>query len=160
WTPVGWKDHLYRFNVLWNGTILAKPDMNRRSRGQGLQLSLTPDYEQWVRDFKTDKLRLDDHSVRQGWNNDQAPVLWSEWSKNGLRIRSEGFAHVLGGTDLRTGNEPLFLWLRIGIHEPSQSPGTQATQDFDLILQSPHLNPSMTMWNNVRFDRGQARYPH
>src|SRR5689334_14990851 len=46
WTPVGWKDHLYRFNVLWNGTILAKPDMNRRSGGQGLQLSLTPDYEQ------------------------------------------------------------------------------------------------------------------
>ena len=40
WTPVGWKDHLHRFNVLWNGTILAKPDMNRRSHGQGLQLSL------------------------------------------------------------------------------------------------------------------------
>ena len=160
WTPIGWKDHLYRFNVLWNGTILAKPDMNRRSGGQGLQLSLTPDYEQWARDFKADKLRIDDHTVRQGWNNDPAPVLWSEWSKNGLRIRSEVFAHVPGGTDLRIGNEPLFLWLRLAIQELSQSSGTQATQDFDLILQSPHSSPSMTMWNNVRFAPGQARYPH
>ena len=24
-TPLGWKDHLFRFNVLWNGTILADP---------------------------------------------------------------------------------------------------------------------------------------
>jgi len=64
WTPVGWKDHLHRFNVLWDGTILAKPDMNRRSGGQGLQLSLTPDYEQWVRKFEADKLRQDDHKVR------------------------------------------------------------------------------------------------
>ena len=160
WTPVGWKDHLYRFNVLWNGTILAKPDMNRRSRGQGLQLSLTPDYDQWVRDFNLDKLKMDEHSVRQGWNNDQAPVLWSEWSKNGWRIRSEVFAHVRGGTDLRVGNEPLFLWLRLGVSALNQSPGTQATQGFDLLLQSPHLSPSMTMWNNVRFALGQARYPH
>ena len=45
WTPIGWKDHLCRFNILWNGTILAKPDMNRRTKhlaGQGLQLAITP----------------------------------------------------------------------------------------------------------------------
>ncbi|MEO9022680.1 MAG: hypothetical protein ABI237_17410, partial [Ginsengibacter sp.] len=25
WTPVGWKDHSYRFNVVYNGDILAVP---------------------------------------------------------------------------------------------------------------------------------------
>ena len=131
WTPVGWKDHLHRFNVLWNGTVLAKPDMNRRSGGQGLQLSLTPDYEGWVRDFKADKLRHDDHQVRQGWNDDDAPVLWSEWTDNETRIRSEVFAHLPGGTAVQTGKEPLFLWLRLRVHEVPQSASAQLTKDFD-----------------------------
>jgi hypothetical protein len=159
WTPVGWKDHLHRFNVLWNGTILANPDMNRRSTGQGLQLALTPDYEQWSQDFKMDKLRMDDHSVHQGWYDDEAPVLWSEWAKNGLRIRSEVFAHVPGGGEVRTGKEPLFLWLRLVVHEVSKSPGARALQNFDLILQSPHVRTEMTMWNNIHFAPAQARYP-
>ena len=175
WTPVGWKDHLHRFNVLWNGTILAKPHMNRRSGGQGspgvdytfssgasdrgLQLSLTPDYEEWVRRFKTDKLRQDDHQVRQGWNEDEAPVLWSEWSKNGWRIRSEVFAHIPGGGDVQTGNEPLFLWLRLRVLDVATAPAAEKNQDFDLILQSPHLSTDMAMWNNVRFAPKQAGYP-
>jgi hypothetical protein len=159
WTPVGWKDHLHRFNVLWNGTVLAKPDMNRRSGGQGLQLALTPDYEEWARNFKADKLRQDDHKVRQGWNNDEAPVLWSEWSKNGWLIRSEVFAHIPGGGDVQTGNEPLFLWLRLRVHDPGKAPPAEKGQNFDLILQAPHLSTEMTMWNNVHFTLDQARYP-
>ena len=158
WTPVGWKDHLHRFNVLWNGTVLARPNMNRRSGGQGLQLSLTPDYDEWARNFKADKLRLDEHTVRQGWNDDGAPVFWSEWSKNGLRIRSEVFAHLPGGGDVQTGNEPLFLWLRVRVHDLDQA-RAQSVQDFDLILQSPHLSTDMTMWNNVHFASDRARYP-
>ena len=159
WTPVGWKDHLHRFNVLWNGTILAKPDMNRRSGGQGLQLSLTPDYEAWVQKFKADALRQDDHQVRQGWNEDEAPVLWSEWSKNGWRIRSEVFAHIHGGGDVQTGNEPLFLWLRLRVLDPGTASSVEKGQDFDLILQSPHLSAGMSMWDNVRFAPKQAAYP-
>ena len=45
WTPVGWKDHLFRFNVLFNGTIMAQPDLNRRTeawKGQGVQLEFLP----------------------------------------------------------------------------------------------------------------------
>ena len=30
WTPIGWTDHLFKFNVLWNGTLLAEPNTNRR----------------------------------------------------------------------------------------------------------------------------------
>jgi hypothetical protein len=158
WTPIGWKDHLHRFNVLWNGTVLAKPDMNRRSGGQGLQLSLTPDYEEWVRDFRADKLRHDNHKVRQGWNKEEAPVLWSEWSKEGARIRSEVFAHLPGGGEVKTGDEPLFLWLRLRLHDSGQARGKGA-QEFELILQSPHLGTDMAMWNNVKFAVDKARYP-
>ena len=42
WTPVGWKDHAFRFNVFFNGMILAQPDMNSRTKewqGQGVQLT-------------------------------------------------------------------------------------------------------------------------
>jgi hypothetical protein len=159
WTPVGWKDHLHRFNVLWNGTVLAKPDMNRRSGGQGLQLSLTPNYEEWVRDFKADQLRHDKHQVRQGWNDDEAPVLWSQWSLEGARIRSEVFAHIPGGGEVKTGDEPLFLWLRLRVAELGQAHGKR-DRGFDLILQSPHLGTEMTMWHNVKFAADKARYPH
>ncbi len=150
WTPVGWKDHLHRFNILWNGTILAKPDMNRRSGGLGVQLSLTPDYERWVKDFKADKLRHDDRSVRQGWPQDDAPVLWTEWFKAGRRIRSQVFAHLPGGGDVKKGDEPLFLWVRLGIHDPGTPPGDES-QEFDLILQAPHVSAGMTTWDNIHF---------
>ena len=41
WTPVGWKNHLFRYNVLFNGAIAAQPDLNRRTTpwaGQGMLL--------------------------------------------------------------------------------------------------------------------------
>ena len=45
WTAVGWRDHLFRFNVLFNGTLIAEPAVNRRTdkwKGQGLQISFAP----------------------------------------------------------------------------------------------------------------------
>ncbi len=42
WTPIGWKDHLFGFNVLWNGTIIAEPCLNRRTKkweGKGAQFT-------------------------------------------------------------------------------------------------------------------------
>jgi len=46
WTPIGWKDHLLQFNVLWNGTIVVDPDMKRRRaaawHGQGVQVAFAP----------------------------------------------------------------------------------------------------------------------
>ena len=31
WTPVGWKNHLLRYDVLFNGAIVSKPDLNGRT---------------------------------------------------------------------------------------------------------------------------------
>jgi len=156
WTPLGWKDHLNHFNVLWDGTILAKPDLNRRSHGQGVQLSLTPDFNDWKQRFAADTLRIDNHSVAQGWNDDTAPVLWSEWTNNGARFRSEVFAHVPGGGKLRRGDEPLFLWVRLRVEEPRDA---AKVQEFDIVIQSPHLTTEMTMWKNVHYHSEKARHP-
>jgi hypothetical protein len=164
WTPVGWKDHLFRFNVLWNGSILAKPDMNRRSEtwaGQGLQLTITPGQDEANAhdDWASGWLRHDDGMVRQGWNQDDAPVLWSEWSKDGLLLRSEVFAHVFGGSDVKTGSEPLFLWVRLSVHELGETLPLEEVHGFTLLLQAPHVSTTMSIRNNVRFSPDKARYP-
>src|SRR5665213_285581 len=48
WTPIGWKDHLFRFNSVYNGTLLCspggwmkKPD-TLKYRGTDFQLNFTP----------------------------------------------------------------------------------------------------------------------
>ena len=38
WVPIGWKDHPLRFNVLYNGTLIAQP-VRYPARGQGVQLT-------------------------------------------------------------------------------------------------------------------------
>ncbi|MCI0534436.1 MAG: hypothetical protein L0Z50_04345 [Verrucomicrobiales bacterium] len=162
WTPVGWKDHLFRFNVLWNGSILAKPNMNRRSQswaGQGLQLSVTPSQNEGHDDWSSGWLRHDDGMVRQGWDEDDAPVLWSEWSKDGLLLRSGVFAHLAGGGDVQTGIEPLFLWIRLSVHELAETLPLEEDYGFNLLLQAPHVSTTMSMRDNVRFSPDQARYP-
>src|SRR5512136_1319710 len=81
WTPVGWKDHLFRFNVLFNGTIIADPAPvsgglapNRRTaawKGQGVQLEFIPSANGGFGNFPA----RDDGRVVQGWNDGDAPVL-------------------------------------------------------------------------------------
>lgn len=34
WTPVGWKNHLFRFNVMWDGAQCAST-VNLRNSGDG-----------------------------------------------------------------------------------------------------------------------------
>ena len=68
WTPFGWRDHLFRFNVLFNGMISAVPDLNPRCdawKGQGVQLgvypSSKPEYPGHVKDPQ------DQGTIVQGW---------------------------------------------------------------------------------------------
>lgn len=88
WTPLGWKDHLFRFNVLWNSTVLADPTggSNRRAqryRGRGMQVALAPHHSERFRDIRwmSAFLRHDNGMVRQGWHDTAAPLLWSQFSR-------------------------------------------------------------------------------
>jgi hypothetical protein len=152
WTPIGWKDHMFRFNVLWNGTILAKPDLNTRTgqwAGQGLLLSVSPHCT-----------ANDDGMTRQGWQTGDAPALWTEWSTQGVTLRSEVFAHIPGGGDTQSGIEPLFAWVRLLIHDLCPALPLEESHVFDLLLQTPQVGTSMDLRHNISLPSPeQGRYP-
>lgn len=126
WTPVGWKDHYFRFNIVYNGTILAEPAPHwtpprpnaRQWLGQSFQLDFIPSKDGAVPPLpkeKTQLWRTDSGIGLQGWREDhQTPVLWTEWRlQEGLVIRQEVFSHIKGGADVVTAIEPHFAWVRL-----------------------------------------------
>ncbi len=110
WTPVGWEGHLFRFSLLWDGTIIAPPHLNRRTeawRDQGVQVACRP---------IMGPCPGDDGWNNQGWNTGAVPVLWTEkFTPEGILYRQEVFAHVLGGQAIARGDEPLFAWIRLSL---------------------------------------------
>lgn len=127
WTPVGWKDHLFRFNVVYNGIVIAEPCpslMKRQHaepyRGQDFQLTLAA-YDGGaippLPAVPTPLYKLDGGIGRQGWVREHdTPVLWTDWPlQDGLTVRQEVFAHVPGAPDLETGIEPIYAWVRISV---------------------------------------------
>jgi len=161
WTPIGWKDHLYKFNILWNGTILAEPKTNRRAAAigeQGVQVLFAPHYTNAFNEWYSYQ-RVDDGQVIQGWNDDAAPVLWSEWARDGVKWRQHVFAHIPGGGSTQTGIEPLFAWVRMQIHELCPALPLEERHGFHVILHNPHLTPVMDMRDDVRAWPEHAPYP-
>ena len=167
WTPVGWKDHMFRFNILYNGTVVAAPFLNERTarwKDQGVQLGFAPapliNEKHFSRQKYLAHLRLhDDGRVRQGWNDCAAPVLWSEWAEDGLLLKQELFAHVAGGKDVRTGIEPLFLWIRLSVKGMCPAIPLEKAYGFIITIAKPHAATYMARANNLIFDRWHTLYP-
>ncbi len=171
WTPVGWKDHLFRFNVFWSGLILAQPDLNRRTQkyaGEGVQMTifpawrLEPSADTTVTLFVQQAVDFawhDDGLVTQGWLDGAAPVLWSEIGLDGVKLRQYIFAHVPGGKPVESGIEPLFAWVRVEIHELCEGLPHEDRYGFLLRLNAPHIRCSMSQRRNVSFDVERSKYP-
>jgi hypothetical protein len=128
WTPVGWKDHLFRFNVLYNGTVLCYPNPGfmgikpymQQWVGQNLQIDFIPSGKDALPELPKEVrlLRhLDGGHGNQGWVlGHETPVLWTEWAtQDGLILRKEMFARVPGGDAVQTGIEPLYGWMRLSV---------------------------------------------
>jgi hypothetical protein len=157
-TTVGWKDHLFRFAVLHNGTILAEPGIvypgadwctNKRSvawRGQGMQLAFF-----WT--------LHDNEEVLQGWNECASPVLWSEWCTQGLVLRQEVFAHVPDGVAVSTGTEPLFAWVRLSVHDIYEGLPLDDKHVFQIKINAPHLHWNMHYRHNLEHRVEESGYP-
>src|SRR5690606_2688239 len=90
WTPIGWKDHFFRFNVLYNGTIISEPfsDLSARKnavkfKGDDFLVSFTPWPDANVPDLpgtQTPQWTRDGGHGKQGWKEDTAtPVLWTDF---------------------------------------------------------------------------------
>src|ERR1051325_10376000 len=162
WTPIGWKDHLMRFNVFWDGMILAEPHLNQRSekwKGLGAQVSFIPNYKPTSATRGPVFLRQDDGSILQGWNDSEVPVLWTEWFQDGVLLRQEVFAHIVCGGDVRRGDEPLFAWIRLSIRDICPALPIEKIHGFNVFLDGGHINATMNMRNNIVLRHDQQLYP-
>ena len=116
WTPLGWKNHLFRYNVLFNGAVVAEPNMNRRTArwaGQGVLV------------WPSSANPADDGTIRQGWSRDHdAPVLWTDWSgptdanakASRVSLRQQVFAHIPGAAFVASIAYGAYLVQKLVIH--------------------------------------------
>jgi hypothetical protein len=162
WTPLGWPEHQVRFSVFWNGTLFAQPCLNNRTKhldSLGAQFTFAPHYTEWPGLGGHSSLAHDDGMLRQGWNDGTAPVLWTEWSQDGLLLRQEAFAHIPGGGPTVTGDEPLFAWVRLSVHSLCPVLPLEDLHGFHILIQAPHAQASMSTRNQQCFDARAGRYP-
>ncbi len=150
WTPVGWKGHLFRFDVFYNGTTVCQPAV-------ALPPSSAPTLKPYLapyrgKDFQVTPVMPDgggfpklpaepvylhrtDFGVGiQGWRTDtDTPVLWTEHRRQeGLVLRQEQLAHVAGGQPVDTALEPIYTWMRFSVDHVDEN---RAPQKFEFVLR-------------------------
>lgn len=174
YTPVGWKNHAFRFNVFYNGVLMADPRPEHavpaldRWAGLDVQVSILPsergeDPDRW----RAGTYQMTGDNGRrwgyQGLLDGPTPVVWTEWRQsfrtaNGFVLREEVFAHMPGGREIETGTEPLFAWVRLSIRDvnPIMTPGPCWIL---LRINKPHLFPEMYEGRHCALRRTDALYP-
>ena len=153
WTPLGWKDHLFRFNCVYNGALIcdpawvlsAKPN-TEPYRGRSFQTTTVmplrgggfPDFPSSVHEVWDDDLGYG----KQGWEEDQeTPVLWTEYRRHeGLIIKQSVFAHIPGEPEVETAIEPIYAWVRFEVTyvDPIKAPSDYV---FQLWLSKAYMRP-------------------
>ncbi len=128
WTPIGWKNHYFRFNVLYNGDVITDPNGSwlspRRNAipfvGKDFLVSVRPSKDGVPRPLPKERVsvfKVDGGVGLQGWNErHQTPILYTDYPlQEGLVIRKEIFAHVRGGQEPTSSIDPLYAWIRISV---------------------------------------------
>lgn len=166
WTPVGWKHHRFRYNVFFDGTVYADPALSQTAtawKGHGVQLRILPlpsGNAAVFEHMRAERYALeDDRRSRQGWTDDAVPVLWTEWSRDGLLLRETVFAHTPGGKEVKNGLEPLFLWVRLTVHDTAPGLPLPKRYTFALQFNAPHVRPTMNVRQNIIMLHDHAAYP-
>jgi hypothetical protein len=173
-TPVGWRDHLHRFNIVYDGTILARPPGKPgRFEGEadpiaeGVQLTFSPSADGAITPPPQEEywLALPDgrHVGDQGWTDHAAPVLWTRWQPRdgpmaGLELRQFVFAHMATGGEAKSGIEPMFAWLRLQVTRRDGSANAEQC-GFLIRLNKPHIDFSMDESDNCRVKPKDSIYP-
>lgn len=152
WTPIGWKDHLFRFNCFYNGLIAAEPSWIlaiknnvRPYEGLGTQLEFIPpdDYGQFYPPPRTPFFmhQRDLGLGEQGWHDSATPQLWTNWRlKQGLVVRQSVFAHVPGGVGVESATEPLYAWIRLSVEHVDERSAPQSIP-FVIRIAKRHTTP-------------------
>jgi len=152
WTPIGWKDHLFRFNVFYNGIIACEPGAIIAGKpntdpytGLGTQLDFLPPNDFGVvipPETHPYLLREKDLGLgEQGWHDSPTPLLWTNWRlKQGLVVRQTVFAHVPGGGPVETATEPIYAWVRLSVEHVDER-SAPASMPFVVRISKRHLTP-------------------
>jgi len=155
WTLIGWKEHIARFNVLFDGTIVNYFIQNPPSSPRP---GICEPHAQFrfVPAVGPDKVpafpaggRGDYGEAVQGWRDCNTPVLWTEWAWHGYLLRSQVFAHVPGGQSLKRGDEPLFAWVRLLVHYKASAMPVERDFGFGVIINGYDQNTSMEIQHNL-----------
>jgi len=161
WTIVGWPEHLIRFNVLYDGSIVNQFNLGKRYSiaDPSAQFTFAPaaGIEQVPGSVQSSSQDWGD--VVQGWDDSDTPVLWSEWPWHGYLLREQVFAHVPGGQELKKGDEPLFAWVRLSVHYACEGLPLEQQLGFGVRINAFATNLSMELKNNISTIGTKPKYP-
>ena len=127
WTPIGWKDHYFRFNIFYNGMLVCEPAPGFSPRlnsrpwiGKSFMLTFRASADGLPKPLPDKNLstwKIDGGHGVQGWVKEhETPVLWTEYrSQEGIVLKSEVFAHITSNEDIVTALEPLYAWVRLSV---------------------------------------------
>jgi hypothetical protein len=182
WTPVGVKNHPFRFTLLYNGTIIADTHPLRSMPagpikeylnpyiGQGVQLTLSPTFDGSIpAEIKHSyqlSSRPDGGVGMQSWDDEHAtPVLRTRWpmthlyASSGVVVRQEVFAHTPDAKPVETGKEPLYLWVRLSVEHVDPFEAAQ-TATMNIHVGNPDMM-QRSMWHeeNLTVHAERRIYP-
>ena len=127
WTPIGWKNHYLKFNVLYNGMLMCQPTpgfaprpQSSQWKGQSFMLTFRASTDGLPKPLPATRLstwKIDGGVGIQGWTKGhETPVLWTEYrAQEGIVLKSEVFAHITSNEDIVTALEPLYAWVRLSV---------------------------------------------
>jgi hypothetical protein len=150
WTPVGWKAHLFRFDVFYNGAMVCHPYVGLPPGGVGSVKRYLDPYND--KDFQVTPVMPNRGAIPpmptgnhymyrgdfgigiQGWRQDKkTPVLWTEHRRQeGLVLRQSVFAHLRGAPDVQTALEPIYAWTRFSVEQVNE---VRAPAAFTFVLR-------------------------
>ena len=127
WTPFGWPDHYFKFNVLYNGGLVIAPSTgwkphSAKFAGNDFQLMFcaSRDGHSWpMPQAQLAILREWDGGLGvQYWMpGHETPVLETEYrNKDGVVMKTDMFAHIEGGGKVETALEPFYAWIRVSVN--------------------------------------------
>jgi len=169
WTPIGWKDHYFKFNVLYNGMLICQPAPWCRHgaapwRGQDFMLTFRASVDGLPRPFPAIPLatwKIDGGQGYQGWTEGhETPVLWTEYrSQAGIVLKSEMFAHITSNEDVVTALEPHYAWIRLSVSHVDRN---LRPESFPMSVQLTKYHLGMAEYGHfvgMNMNPGLAPYP-
>ena len=150
WTPVGWKNHPIRANVLYNGMVVVEP-RHPPYKGRGVLIEFIPSRDGRIPRPNASWYRLADKYGpvgNQGWNDCAAPVLWTRWHRDEIVWRMEAFGHAAGGRDVGFPPEPLYLWIRLAVEAVEKTPASGRCY-WLIKINKPYLHRTMHRRDNL-----------